>query len=88
MVVAVLLAVLGILVLVGCLQHAKVEGWTAPGLASLRPRVRQRPLPATPPDDLPPPNLSPLIPSPRLVAREFERGLRELTLYLAARPEQ
>ena len=85
MVVAVLLAALGVLVLAGCLQHARAEGWTAPGLPNLRPRCS---LPPTPADDLPPPNLTPLIPSPRLVAREFERGLRELTLYLAARPEQ
>jgi hypothetical protein len=43
---------------------------------------RARRLPAPPPEDQPPPNLAPLIPSPRVIATEFERGLRELTLYL------
>jgi hypothetical protein len=76
MVVAVLLAVMAGTVLVACVQHAKAQGWTAPGLQ------RARRLPAPPPDDQPPPNLAPLIPSPRVIASEFERGLRELTLYL------
>jgi hypothetical protein len=78
MVVAVLLAVMAGAVLVACLQHAKAQGWTAPGLSS----SRARRLPAPPPEDMPPPNLAPLIPSPRVIATEFERGLRELTLYL------
>ena len=82
MVVAVLLAVVAGLVLVACLQHAKVQGWTAPGLAAARERARRR-LPQPAPEDQPPPNLTPLIPSPRVIATEFERGLRELTLYLA-----
>ena len=76
--VAVLLAVLAGTVLVACLQHAKAQGWTAPGLKSRRARS----LPVPPPEDQPPPNLAPLIPSPRVIATEFERGLRELTLYL------
>jgi hypothetical protein len=76
MVVAVLLAVLAGAVLVACLQHARAQGWTAPVQA------RRRRLPAPPPEDMPPPNLAPLIPSPRVIATEFERGLRELTLYL------
>ena len=82
MVVAVLLAVMAGAVLVACLQHAKAQGWTAPGLPS--PRARR--LPAPPPEDMPPPNLAPLIPSPRVIATEFERGLRELTLFLAVQP--
>jgi hypothetical protein len=77
MVVAVLLAVMAGAVLVACLQHAKAQGWTAP----MQTR-RARRLPAPPPEDQPPPNLAPLIPSPRVIATEFERGLRELTLYL------
>ena len=80
MVMAVLLAVLAGAVLVACLQHAKAQGWTAPV------RSRTRRLPAPPPDDMPPPDLAPLIPSPRVIATEFERGLRELTLFLAVQP--
>jgi hypothetical protein len=79
-VVAVLLAALSAVVLVACLQHARSQGWQAPGLRSLR---RSRPLPMPPADDLPPAGLTPLIPSPRAIASEFERGLRELTLFLA-----
>ena len=82
MVVAVLLVVMAGAVLVACLQHARAQGWTAPGLPAL-PARRSRRLPTPPPDDQPPPNLAPLIPSPRVIASEFERGLRELTLYLA-----
>jgi hypothetical protein len=74
-----LVAVSGV-VLVACLQHARSEGWTAPGLRSAR---RPRALPAPPPDDLPPAGLAPLIPTPRAIATEFERGLRDLTLFLA-----
>ena len=77
MVVAVLLVVLAGAVLVACLQHAKAQGWTAP----VQTRSARR-LPPPPPDDMPPPNLTPLIPSPRVIATEFERGLRELTLFL------
>ena len=77
MVVAVLLLVLSGAVLVACLQHAKAEGLRASGLR----RVRRLPLP--PPDDMPPPNLTPLIPSQRVITSEYERGLRELTLFLA-----
>ena len=83
MVVAVLLALVAGVVLVACLQHAKAEGWKAPGVTSLRRSERRRRLPEPPPEDLPPPNLPPLIPSPRVIATEFERGLKELTLYLA-----
>jgi hypothetical protein len=79
-VVAVLLATVSLVVLVACLQHARHEGWKAPGLRSLR---RERPLPVTPADDVPPAGLPPLIPTPRALASEYERGLRELTLFLA-----
>jgi hypothetical protein len=82
MVVAVLLLVVAGGVLAACLQHAKAEGWAARGIT----RSRERRLPAAPPDDQPPPNLAPLIPSQRAIATEFERGLRELTLFLAVRP--
>jgi hypothetical protein len=68
------------LILVACVQHSKAQGWKAVGLRSLR---RSRPLPAPPPDDLPPAGLAPLIPTQRAIASEFERGLRDLTLYLA-----
>lgn len=84
MVVAALLLVVGVLVIIASLQHARTEQWKAPGLRSLRPRRRQRPLPPPPADDLPPTGLAPLIPSPRVIAHECERGLRELTLFLAA----
>ena len=80
MVVAALLAVVSAVVLVACVQHARSEGWQAPGLRSLR---GTRPLPSPPPDDLPPAGLAPLIPTPRAIASELERGLRELTLFLA-----
>ena len=82
MVVALMLTVLSVAVLAACLQHAKAEGWRAPGLPALREAGRRR-LPAPPPEDQPPPNLTPLIPSQRVIASEYERGLRELTFYLA-----
>jgi hypothetical protein len=78
-----MLAAVSVVVLVACVQHARSQGWKAPGLRSLkRPRV----LPAPPPEDMPPVGLSPLIPTPRAIASEFERGLRELTLFLAVQP--
>jgi hypothetical protein len=75
-----MLAAVSVIVLVACVQHARSQGWKAPGLPSLK---RQRALPAPAPEDMPPVGLSPLIPSPRAIASEFERGLRELTLFLA-----
>jgi hypothetical protein len=81
--VAVLLTAVSAIVLVACLQHARAEGWRAPGVPALRAR---RVLPSPPPDDLPPPGLRPLIPSQRALASEFERGLRELTFFLAVPP--
>lgn len=88
MVVAASLLVVGILVVVACVQHARSQGMRSPGLAALRPkrllRRRPRPLLQPPADDLPPAGLKPLIPSPRVIAHECERGLRELTLFLAA----
>jgi hypothetical protein len=84
MVLALLLAAVSLIVLVACLQHARTEGWKAPGLSSLRRRTPQQPaLPARAADDLPPAGLAPLIPSPRALAHEFERGLRDLTFFLA-----
>ena len=80
MVVALMLAAVSTVVLVASVQHAKSQGWKALGLRSLR---RSRPLPAPPPEDMPPAGLMPLIPTPRAIATEFERGLRELTLFLA-----
>jgi hypothetical protein len=79
-VLALVLVVVSGLIVVACVQHARAQGWTAPGLRSLK---RSRPLPAPPPEDMPPAGLAPLIPSPRAIASEFERGLRELTLFLA-----
>ena len=85
MVVARLIGVACSGILVACLQHARTQGWKAPGLRSL---ARTRALPVPPPDDRPPAGLAPLIPSPRALASEFERGLRELTLFLAVqKPE-
>ena len=81
MVVAVMLFALSALVLAACLQHAKAEGWQAPGLPLRR---RRAALPAPPPEDQPPSGLAPLIPSQRALASEFERGLRDLTLFLAS----
>jgi hypothetical protein len=84
-VVALLIAAGCSAILVACLQHARSQGWRAPGLRSL---ARPRALPVPPPDDRPPAGLAPLIPSPRALASEFERGLRELTLFLAVqKPE-
>ena len=80
MVVALMLAAVSVVILVACVQHARAQGWKAPGLRSLR---RTRPLPAPPPEDMPPAGLAPLIPTPRAIASEFERGLRDLTLFLA-----
>jgi hypothetical protein len=72
-------------VVVACVQRARQHGWKAPGLGSF---ARSRALPPTPPEDRPPAGLAPLIPSPRVLASEFERGLRELTLFLAVqKPE-
>jgi hypothetical protein len=79
-VVALMLSALSVIVLVACVQHARSQGWEAPGLRSLK---RTRALPTQPPEDMPPVGLSPLIPTPRAIASEFERGLRELTLFLA-----
>lgn len=80
MVVALVLAAVSGVVLVACLQHARSEGWKAPGLRSLK---RTTELLTPPPEDQPPAGLSPLIPSARALASEFERGLRELTFFLA-----
>ncbi len=80
MVVAVMLAAVCVVLLVACLQHARAEGWRAAGLRSLK---HSRPLPVQPPEDMPPAGLAPLIPTPRAMATEFERGLRDLTLFLA-----
>jgi hypothetical protein len=74
-----LVAVSGV-ILAACIQHARSQGWRAPGLRSMRP---SRALPEPLPDDLPPAGLKPLIPTPRALASEFERGLRDLTLFLA-----
>jgi hypothetical protein len=87
MTLALVLAAVSLIVLVACLQHARTEGWKAPGLSSLRRRAAQPPAPpARAADDLPPAGLTPLIPSPRALAHEFERGLRELTFFLAVQP--
>jgi hypothetical protein len=75
-----MLAAVSVVILVACLQRARSKGWHAPGLRSPRPA---RQLPAPPPDDMPPAGLAPLIPTPRALATEFERGLRDLTLFLA-----
>ena len=80
MVVALMLAAVSTVILVACLQHARAQGWKAPGRSALR---RTRTLPTPPPEDMPPAGLAPLIPTPRAIASEFERGLRELTLFLA-----
>jgi hypothetical protein len=84
-VLALVLAAICGAVLVACVQRAHTQGWKAPGLHSL---TRARVLPVPPPDDQPPAGLAPLIPSPRALASEFERGLRELTFFLAVqKPE-
>lgn len=80
MVLALLVAVCSAAVVVACVQHARAQGWRAPGIGALKPA---RVLPEPPPEDQPPVGLAPLIPSPRALASEFERGLRELTLFLA-----
>ena len=80
MVVALMLLAVSAVVLVACLQHAWSQGWKALGLRSFK---RTRPLPTPPPEDMPPAGLAPLIPTPRALASEFERGLRDLTLFLA-----
>jgi len=75
-----MLVAVSAVILVACLQHARSQGWKAPGMRALR---RTRALPVTPPEDMPPAGLAPLIPTPRAIATEFERGLRDLTLFLA-----
>jgi hypothetical protein len=75
-----MLFALSVFVIVACLQHARSEGWKAPGLQLRR---RERALPSPPPEDQAPAGLPPLIPSPRAIASEYERGLRDLTLFLA-----
>jgi hypothetical protein len=79
-VVALMLAAVSSVILVACLQHARSQGWKAPGLPSVR---RTRTLPEQPPEDMPPAGLAPLIATPRAIALEFERGLRDLMLFLA-----
>ena len=53
MVVAVLLGGLALVVLVGCLQHAKAERWKAIGFSGLTPGRRSSALPLQPPADRP-----------------------------------
>jgi hypothetical protein len=50
-----------------------------------RAQARQRRLPVRPAADQPPADLRPLVPSPRVVAREAARGIRELEDWLAGR---
>lgn len=83
MVALVLVAFSGVVV-VACVQHARTQGWTAPVLNWTRGTAPD--LPPPPADDRPPANLTPLIPSQRALAREFERGLRDLTFFLAVQP--
>lgn len=80
MAIAFLLVALSAVVLVACVQHARSQGAKSLAQRALR---RTRALPPRPADDLPPAGLGPLIPSPRAIATEFERGLREITLFLA-----
>lgn len=81
MVVALLLAAVSGVVLVLCLQRSRWRGGRARAT-----RQRDHGLATRPPEDLPPAGLTPLIPSPRAMAAECERGLRELTLFLAVQP--
>ena len=46
-------------------------------------RARRRRLPPLPADDAPPPGLTPLAPTPRVVRTEVARGIRELEDWLA-----
>jgi hypothetical protein len=55
----------------------------APVLGRPRLERRLRRLPRRPPADEPPAGLPPLLDSPRVVALETERGLRELEEWLA-----
>ena len=71
MVVALMLAAVSVVILVVCLQHARSEGWKAPGLRSLK---RKRTLLAPAPEDMPPTGLAPLVPTPRAIASEFARS--------------
>ena len=50
-----------------------------------REQSRRRRLPLRPAADQPPADLRPLVPSPRLVAQEAARGIRELEDWLAGR---
>jgi hypothetical protein len=61
-------------------SHAAGE---APVLGRPRLERRLRRLPPRPPADQPPVGLLPLFDSPRVVAQETERGLRELEEWLA-----
>jgi hypothetical protein len=79
-VIAFLLIAVSAVVVVACHQRAREQGWEAPAARGLR---RRRALPTRPPEDRAPAGLTPLVPSPRALASEFERGLRELTLFLA-----
>jgi hypothetical protein len=79
-VIAFLLFAVSAIVVVACVQRGREQGWETPAARRLR---RSRALPTRPPEDRPPAGLTPLVPSPRAIASEFERGLRELTLFLA-----
>ncbi len=48
-----------------------------------REQARQRRLPPLPAADAPPPNLAPLVPSPRTVRVEAARGIREIEDWLS-----
>lgn len=80
MVIAFLLFAVSAIVVVACVQRGREQGWQSPAAGRLR---RGRALPPPPPEDRPPAGLKPLVPSPRAIASEFERGLREITLFLA-----
>lgn len=58
--------------------------WLAAAIVLARPGVSPHVVrPALPSADQPPAGLAPLIPSPRVVAEEAQRGLRELQTWLA-----
>lgn len=73
------------LVVSAVIAQARVskESGAAPVLGRPRLERRLRRLPPRPPADQPPAGLAPLLDSPRVVAQECERGLRELEEWLA-----
>ncbi len=82
MVLVLLMVALVVSAVIAQVRVSRAAG-EAPVLGRPRLERRLRRLPARPLADQPPAGLPPLLDSPRVVAQECERGLRELEEWLA-----